>query len=248
MKIRHPMLGALLLSVLSLSVHADEVRVAVAANFKSTLAKIGSEFQAATGHTVTISSAATGMLYTQIKQGAPFDLFLSADAATPLKLEQEGKGQQRFTYAIGRLGLWRHNGPAPDETQLRNWHGNLAIANPQTAPYGAAAMATLAALKIDAKQYRLLTGTNINQTWQFVDTGNAELGFVAWANLVEAGKTAEAWPVPASLYPPIEQQGLILNDTPAVKALVNWLQGPQGRALIAKAGYQLPDTAARKTN
>ena len=100
-------------------------------------------------------------------------------------------------------------------------------------------MATLASLKIDPKQYRLLTGANISQTWQFVDTGNAELGFVAWANLVEAGKTGEAWAVPASFYPPIEQQGLVLKKGAAVEALVAWLKGP-GQGQIKAAGYALP--------
>ncbi|WP_368170038.1 molybdate ABC transporter substrate-binding protein [Aeromonas sp. R4-3] len=218
---------------------ADEVRVAVAANFKGTIERIGKEFTAKTGHSVVISSAATGVLYTQISHGAPFDLFLSADVATPQKLEAEGKGSGRFTYAIGQLGLWKKGGPAPDEASLRSWKGNLAIANPKTAPYGTAAMATLAHLKIDPKQYRLLTGTNISQTWQFVDTGNAELGFVAWANLVEAGKTGEAWAVPASFYPPIEQQGLVLKKGEAVEALVAWLKGP-GQGQIKAAGYALP--------
>jgi molybdate transport system substrate-binding protein len=179
------------------------------------------------------------VLYTQISHGAPFDLFLSADVATPEKLEKEGKGSDRFTYAIGQLGLWKKGGPAPDEASLRSWKGNLAIANARTAPYGAAAMATLESLKIDPKQYRLLTGANIGQTWQFVDTGNAELGFVAWANLVEAGKTGEAWAVPNTLYPAIEQQGLVLKKGAAVEALVAWLKGP-GQAQIKAAGYALP--------
>ncbi|PJG59768.1 molybdate ABC transporter substrate-binding protein [Aeromonas cavernicola] len=220
------------------SVQADEVKVAVAANFKGTLERIGEAFTAKTGHRLVISAAATGVLYTQIRHGAPFDLFLSADVATPEKLEKEGKGSDRFTYAIGQLGLWQKGGPAPDEATLRSWQGNLAIANPRTAPYGAAAMATLARLKIDPTQYRLLTGANIGQTWQFVETGNAELGFVAWANLVDAGKTGEAWAVPASFYPPIEQQGLILKQGAAVTALVAWLKGP-GQVQIKAAGYAL---------
>lgn len=239
-----PLLSVLVLGVCagvlhSAEVQADEVKVAVAANFKGTLERIGQEFTAKTGHQVTISSAATGVLYTQISHGAPFDLFLSADVATPQKLEKEGKGSERFTYAIGQLGLWKKGGPAPDEAQLRAWQGNLAIANPRTAPYGAAAMATLESLKIDPKQYRVLTGANISQTWQFVDTGNAEMGFVAWANLVEAGKTGEAWAVPQNLYPAIEQQGLVLKKGEAVDALVAWLKGP-GQNSIKEAGYALP--------
>ncbi|MGL5225611.1 MAG: molybdate ABC transporter substrate-binding protein [Aeromonas sp.] len=221
------------------AVQADEVKVAVAANFKGTIERIGQAFTAKTGHTLAISSAATGVLYTQISHGAPFDLFLSADTKTPQKLAQEGRGSDPFIYAIGQLGLWKKGGPAPDEATLRNWKGNLAIANPRTAPYGAAAMATLAHLKIDPKQYRLLTGASISQTWQFVDSGNAELGFVAWANLVEAGKTGQAWAVPASLYPPIEQQGLVLKKGAAVDALVAWIKGP-GQAEIKAAGYALP--------
>lgn len=222
------------------AVQADDIKVAVAANFKGTLVKIAEAFQAETGHSVTISSAATGVLYTQIRHGAPFDLFLSADAATPQKLEKEGKGLGRFTYAYGKLGLWRRGGPAPDEAALRAWRGNLAIANARTAPYGAAAMATLAHLKIAPQQFRVLTGSNIGQTWQFVESGNAEYGFVAWANLVEAGKSAEAWEVPAAFYPPIEQQGVVLKPGPATEALVAWLQGEKGHGLIAAAGYGLP--------
>ena len=137
------------------------------------------------------------------------------------------------------MGLWKKGGPAPDAATLHSWQGNLAIANPRTAPYGAAAMATLERLKIDPKQYRLLTGANIGQTWQFVETGNAELGFVAWANLVAAGKTGEAWAVPSTLYPAIEQQGLVLKKGEAVDALVAWLKGP-GQSTIKAAGYALP--------
>lgn len=218
---------------------ADEIKVAVAANFKGTLEKIGQEFSAKTGHNLLISSAATGVLYTQISHGAPFDLFLSADVATPEKLEQEGKGSERFTYAIGQLGLWQKGGPAPTEKTLRHWRGVLAIANPSTAPYGAAAMATLKSLDLDPKQYRLLTGTSISQTWQFVSTGNADLGFVAWADLVATGKTREAWAVPSTLYPPIEQQGLVLKKGEAVDALVAWLKGP-AQSTIKDAGYALP--------
>ena len=231
--------GAFAATLHTAAVQADEVKVAVAANFKGTMVQIGKEFTANTGHTLAISSAATGVLYSQIRHGAPFDLFLSADAATPEKLEKEGKGSERFTYAIGQLGLWQKGGPAPDEVTLRNWKGHLAIANARTAPYGAAAMATLAHLKIDPKQYRLLTGANIGQTWQFVDTGNAGMGFVAWANLVEAGKTGEAWAVPAHFYPAIEQQGLVLKKGAAVEALVTWLKGP-GQQVIKAAGYALP--------
>ncbi|MGY6037632.1 molybdate ABC transporter substrate-binding protein [Aeromonas sp. AE23HZ002T15] len=233
------LLSVVLLSACATAVQADEVKVAVAANFKGTIERIGKEFTAKTGHTLAISSAATGVLYTQITHGAPFDLLLSADVKTPEKLEKEGKGSDRFTYAIGQLGLWKKGGPAPDEAALRDWKGNLAIANPKTAPYGTAAMATLAHLKIDPKQYRVLTGTNIGQTWQFVDTGNAEMGFVAWANLVEAGKTGEAWAVPNQYYPAIEQQALVLKKGEAVDALVAWIKGP-GQEQIKAAGYALP--------
>ena len=151
-----PLLSVVIAGVCAATLHtgavqADEVKVAVAANFKGTIDRIGKEFTAKTGHTLAISSAATGVLYTQISHGAPFDLFLSADAATPEKLEKEGKGSDRFTYAIGQLGLWKKGGPAPDEATLRSWKGNLAIANARTAPYGAAAMATLPHLKIDPK-------------------------------------------------------------------------------------------------
>ena len=225
------------------AVQADEVKVAVAANFKGTIERIGKEFTAKTGHTLAISSAATGVLYTQISHGAPFDLFLSADVKTPQKLEQEGKGSERFTYAIGQLGLWQKGGPAPDEATLRSWKGNLAIANPKTAPYGTAAMATLDHLKIDSKQYRLLTGTNIGQTWQFVDTGNAELGFVALSQVYKDGKLSSGsmWSVPANLYQPILQDAVLLakgRDKPAATALLAYLKGDKARAIIKSYGYE----------
>ena len=165
--------------------------MAVAANFKGTIERIGKEFTAKTGHTASSSVRRPPACSIPRSPTVHPSISSSADVATPQKLESEGKGSERFTYAIGQLGLWQ-KGASSRRGHLAPLAGELAIANPKTAPYGAAAMATLAHLKIDPKQYRVLTGTNISQTWQFVDTGNAKLGFVAWANLVEAGKTGEA--------------------------------------------------------
>ena len=236
-------LGLILLTA-SLAIRADEATIAVAANFTAPMQRIASDFERASGHRLKLSFGGTGKLYAQIANGAPFDVLLSADDETPARLEKEGLGVagSRFTYATGRLVLWSPvDGRVDGEGKVLRDQGirHIAIANPKTAPYGTAAMATLDHLKIDPKQYRLLTGTNIGQTWQFVDTGNAELGFVAWANLVEAGKTGEAWAVPADFYPPIEQQGLVLKKGAAVEALVAWLKGP-GQAEIKAAGYALP--------
>lgn len=237
MKARLTMICAL--AMLALPLHADEIKVALASNFKETFTPIAQSFEVETGHKVLITAAATGVIYNQISHGAPFDLFLSADSVTAQKLAAQGRGGQPFTYAIGKLALWQRGGPMPDEAVLRQWRGNLAIANARLAPYGAAAMAVLARLTIAPQQYRLLTGANIGQVWQFVQTGHAPLGFVAWSNVVAAGKTTEAWLIPTDFYPPIEQQGIVLTPTPAVQALVSWLT-QQGRESILQAGYGLP--------
>ena len=231
-------------------VHAAEVQVAVASNFTAPMQKIAAEFEKDTGHKVLLSSGATGKFYAQIKNGAPFEVFLAADDQTPAKLESEGDAVpgSRFTYAIGKLMLWSAQPGYVDPQgavlkQDRFQH--LAIANPKTAPYGAAAMEVLTHLNLlDAVQPKLVTGENIAQAHQFVATGNAELGFVALSQVMENGKLTggSGWPVPAELYEPIRQDAVILTpgkDQPAAKALVEYLRDKKAIAIIRSYGYDL---------
>ncbi|KTT23942.1 molybdate ABC transporter substrate-binding protein [Pseudomonas oryzihabitans] len=246
---RLPLLCGLVSSVLATSVLADEVQVAVAANFSAPLKAIGETFARDTGHQLVISSGATGQLYSQIKNGAPFEVFLSADDTTPAKLEAEGaavKGS-RFTYAIGSLALWSpKTGYVDGEGAVlkRNAFTHLAVANPKTAPYGLAATQVLAKLGLtDAVQAKLVEGQSITQAYQFVATGNAELGFVALSQIYQDGKLKEgsAWIVPADLYQPIRQDAVLLapgKDQPAAKALLAYLKGPQAAAVLTAYGYR----------
>jgi len=193
---------------------------------------------------------ATGQFYTQIKNGAPFEVFLSADDTTPEKLEKEGdtvKGS-RFTYAIGTLALWSAKEgyvDAKGEVLKNNEYQHLSIANPKAAPYGLAATQVLEKLKLtEATKAKIVEGQNITQAYQFVSTGNAELGFVALSQIFKDGKVSSgsAWIVPASMHDPIKQDAVILNkgkDNAAAKALVEYLKGPKAAAVIKSYGYQL---------
>lgn len=229
---------------------ADEVQVAVAANFTAPIQAIAADFEKHTGHRLIAAYGATGQFYTQIKNGAPFEVFLAADDTTPEKLEKEGdtvKGS-RFTYAIGTLALWSAKEGYVDDAGgvlQKNQYQHLSIANPKAAPYGLAATQVLAKLKLtEATQAKLVEGQNITQAYQFVSTGNAELGFVALSQIYKDGKVSSgsAWVVPADMHDPIKQDAVILNkgkDNPAAKALVEYLKGPQAAAVIKSYGYQL---------
>lgn len=229
---------------------ADEVQVAVAANFTAPIQAIAADFEKDTGHKLVAAYGATGQFYTQIKNGAPFEVFLAADDTTPEKLEKEGdtvKGS-RFTYAVGTLALWSAKEGYVDgkgEVLLKNQYQHLSIANPKAAPYGLAATQVLAKLKLtEATQAKLVEGQNITQAYQFVSTGNAELGFVALSQIYKDGKVSSgsAWVVPADMHDPIKQDAVILNkgkDNPAAKALVEYLKGPKAAAVIKSYGYQL---------
>lgn len=239
----------LLTAALATPALADEVQVAVAANFSAPLKAIGEQFTRDTGHQLVISSGATGQLYTQIRNGAPFAVFLSADDTTPAKLESEGaavKGS-RFTYAIGTLALWSpKSGYVDGEGAVlkQNAFTHLAVANPKTAPYGLAATQVLAKLGLtEAVAAKRVEGQNITQTYQFVATGNAELGFVALSQIYQDGKIKEgsAWIVPAALYEPIRQDAVLLDkgqEQPAAKALLTYLKGPQAAAVLKAYGYR----------
>jgi molybdate transport system substrate-binding protein len=246
-------LKSLTIAVAALSVGsalADEVQVAVAANFTAPIQAIARDFEKDTGHKLVASFGATGQFYTQIKNGAPFEVFLAADDTTPAKLESENqtvKGS-RFTYAVGTLALWSaKEGYVDDKGQVLkgNQYQHLSIANPKAAPYGLAATQTLDKLGLtDATKARIVEGQSIAQAYQFVQTGNAELGFVALSQVFKDGKltSGSAWIVPADLHEPIKQDAVILNkgkDNPAAKALMEYLKGPKAAAVIKSYGYEL---------
>ena len=238
-------------SALCLSVaHADEVQVAVAANFTAPIQAIAADFEKDTGHRLVASYGATGQFYTQIKNGAPFEVFLAADDSTPAKLEKEGDtvAGTRFTYAVGTLALWSaKEGYVDDQGAVlkANQYQHLSIANPKAAPYGLAATEVLDKLKLtEATQAKIVEGQNISQAYQFVSTGNAELGFVALSQIYKDGKitSGSAWIVPNTLYSPIKQDAVVLSkgkDNAAAKALMEYLKGPKAAAIIKSYGYAL---------
>lgn len=229
-------------------VMAAEVTVAVAANFTAAAQEIAEKFQAETSRTVSLSFGSTGQLYAQIIQGAPFDILLSADAARAKKAETEGWGVagSRFTYAIGRLVLWSAKAELVDAEGAVLRNGNfthLAIANPATAPYGAAAVEAMQALGLyDQIAPKIVQGENIIQTYQFAASGNAELGFVALSQVLEAPGGSH-WLVPENLHAPILQDAVLLKageqNRFAVEFLA-WLKSPQAVSIIEKHGYTLP--------
>lgn len=237
------------------SVNAAEpaLRIAVAANFKQTLDRLGAEFSSQTGELPpVVSSGATGMLYGQIVQGAPFDLFFAADRERPEALEKAGLTAPgaRFTYAVGKLVLWRPGQP---------WRGTLAealtgpdvrvlsIANPAVAPYGLAAQQVLEKLGLWARPpFKVVQGESLGQAFQFVATGNAQLGFISLAQVREAGNPpllSEILEVDASLYDPIEQDVVLLKraaSQPVAQRFLDFVRSEAGRAIIAQAGYAGP--------
>ncbi|MFV3314157.1 molybdate ABC transporter substrate-binding protein [Pseudomonas sp. BNK-43-a] len=252
MRIRLPHLAvSALASLISLnSAWADEVQVAVAANFTAPIQAIAKDFEKDTGHKLVAAFGATGQFYAQIKNGAPFEVFLAADDSTPAKLEQEKEIVEgsRFTYAIGTLALWSAKpGYVDDKGEVlkKNDFQHLSIANPKAAPYGLAATQVLDKLKLtEATKGKIVEGQNITQAFQFVSTGNAELGFVALSQIYKDGKVenGSAWIVPSSLHDPIRQDAVILNkgkDNPAAKALVEYLKGPKAAAVIKSYGYEI---------
>ena len=242
---------AIILTLLGAALaHADEVQVAVAANFTAPMQKIAAEFEKDTGHKTQLAFGATGKFYAQIKNGAPFEILLAADDTTPEKLEKEGAAVagSRFTYAIGKLVLWSSKAGFVDgkgEILKKGDFKHVSIANPKLAPYGAAAIETLTSLKLlDAIQPKFVQGENIAQTHQFVATGNAELGFVALSQVMKDGKIAEgsAWIVPADLHQPIRQDAVLLTNgkgKPAAEALMKYLTGDKARSVITSFGYAL---------
>lgn len=227
---------------------AGEVQVAVAANFAGALGPIGQAFTAATGHTLKVSAGATGKFASQIAAGAPFEVLLSADDETPKKLIADGLAVagSNFTYASGRLVLWSAQPGFVDDqgaVLAAGRFAHLAIANPKLAPYGAAAMEVLRARGLaDALAPKLVTGENIAQTFQFVVTGNAELGFVALSQVAAPGQATSGsyWRIPAALYGEIRQDAVLLKvgeKNPAAAALLTFLKSDAAKALIRAWGY-----------
>lgn len=222
---------------------ADEVNVAVAANFTDTSKEIAAAFEKNTGNEVKLSFGSTGSLYTQITQGAPFQVFLAADQARPAKTVEDGLGvkDSLFTYAVGKLVLWsRQPDLVKDGGTLKEGDfQKLSICNPVAAPYGAAAVETMKSLNVyESIEPKLVQGANVSQAFQFIDTGNAELGFVALSQVV--GKDGSKWVVPQDLYEPIRQDAVLLKtgaDNDAAKAFVEFLKGPEAGAIIEKFGY-----------
>ncbi len=239
---------AFFMALAALPARAGDALIAVAANFADAAKEIETVFETGGTHQIDITTGATGKLYAQIKAGAPFDVFLSADQKTPQKLEAENvsiKGS-RFTYGIGKLALY-----SSDPKTLDSENGakvladgtfrHLALANPELAPYGAAADAFLKSLFLKERaEARIVTGENIGQTFTMVQTGAAELGFVAYSQVLKDGQNGSYWLVPQSLYPAIKQDAVLLAngaDNQAAKAFLDFLKTDAALAIMKSHGY-----------
>jgi molybdate transport system substrate-binding protein len=226
------------------SVPAAQTNIAVAANFTDAAKEIAAAFRQRTGHEAVLSFGSSGQFYSQITQGAPFQVFLSADEVRPRKLIEDGLAvpDSRFTYAIGKLVLWSKSpGVVKGEETLKvASFAKLAICNPAAAPYGAAAVEAMKALKLhEALQPKLVEGATITQAYQFVETGNAEVGFVALSQIA-GNDLGSRWLVPQELYSPIRQDAVLLKSgayNEAARAFVSFLRAPETRAIIERYGY-----------
>jgi len=246
---RRSLFVSLVLALLAPGVaFAAETKVAVAANFTEPAKEIAARFKARTGHDANLSFGSSGQFYAQIANGAPFEVFLSADSERPEKAEADGLGVRgsRFTYAVGRLVLYSKTPGLVDGRGAVLKGGKfakIAIADPKTAPYGVAAVETLKKLGVyDTLQPKLVQGTSITQAYQFVDTGAAELGFVALSQVVTV-KGGSRWVVPASNHTAIDQQAVLLKtgaSSAAAKAFMAFLKGPEAKAIVRKYGYEVP--------
>ena len=241
----------LLFSTIAGSVNAGEVNAAVAANITAPAQQIAALFEKETGNTVKLSFGSTGKFYSQIKEGAPFDVLLAADEKTPKKMEQEGLAvaNTSFVYAMGKLVLWSAKaGYVDDKGTVLNSdsYSKLSYADPKLAPYGLAAQEALQKLNLwDKVQSKLVTGDSITQAYQFAATGNAELAFIALSQITRDGKVSEGscWKVPAELYSPIKQGAIQLSaakDKTASQAFLNFLKSEKAVVIIRSFGYELP--------
>ena len=246
-----PMLSGLLAAILvaATPAFADEISIAVAANFTAPMKLIAAEFEKESGHKVVASFGATGKFYAQIKNGAPFEILLAADDETPSKLVKENAGVvgSQFTYAVGKLVLWSAKPGLVDGAGAvlkKGDFGHLSVADPKLAPYGAAGVETMKALGVyESIQPKVVTAENITQAYQFISSGNAEMGFVALSQVLKDGKIeGSSWLVPANLYSPIRQDAVVLDKgkgQPAVDALMKFLKGDKAKAIIKSFGYEL---------
>jgi len=239
---------AALLAGLASAAHAGQVQVAVAANFTEPAKAIAAAFAARTGDQAVLSFGASGQFFVQISHGAPFEVFLSADAERPKLAEQQGLGVAgtRFTYAVGRLVLWSRTPGLVDPAGAVLAKGDfksLSIADPKAAPYGLAAVETLTKLGLYQKlSPKIVQGSSITQAFQFVQTGAAELGFVALSQVIDT-PGGSRWMVPASDHSPIEQQAILLTagaQDPAARAFLAFLKSPEAVAIIRRYGYEVP--------
>ena len=231
--------------------HAGEVKIAVASNFLATMEQLADDFEEETGHTARVSGGSTGKLFAQIQHGAPFDVFFAADVSRPEKLDEAGLIAEgsRFTYAVGQIALWSPEpGVAKDgEKALKEQDfEHLAIANPKTAPYGLAAKHVLEHYGVwDDVVDRTVRGENIGQTFQFVKTGNAEIGFVALSQIHDPNKpvSGDYWLPSQDLYPKVEQQAVILEsaaDNDAASEFMDFVRSEKAAEVIESYGYAIP--------
>lgn len=233
-----------------LAAEAAVINVAVASNFTAPMKIISAVFEQQTGHKAILAFGSTGHFFTQIKNGAPFDILLAADTQIPLRLEQEklGIAESRFTYATGKLVLWSKQPGLVDENGKilhTDTFKRIAIANPKLAPYGAAALETMSKMGVlKSLQPKLVQGENIGQTYQFIATENAALGFIALSQILSDGKIIQgsAWIVPSSMHSPIRQDAILLSkarENPAALALALFLKGEQAQNIIRSFGYDI---------
>ncbi|MGZ5007437.1 MAG: molybdate ABC transporter substrate-binding protein [Methylobacter sp.] len=226
------------------------VLVAVASNFTKPMTEIAAAFEKATGHSASLSFGSSGKFVSQFENGGPFEVFLSADDKGPTKLEQSGLAvpNTRFTYALGKLVLWSATpGLVDDQGQVLSKGGfkHIALADPKLAPYGVAAVEVMKTQGVfDKLRPLFVQGENIAQTHQFISTGNAELGFVAFSQVIDNGKISggSGWIIPSNLYKPIRQDAILMKtgaENPAAPALMTFLKSPEALAIIRKYGYDL---------
>jgi molybdate transport system substrate-binding protein len=232
------------------SAQAGQVQVAVAANFSEPMRELARRFEARSGHKALLTFGATGKFYAQVRNGAPFEVLLAADQRTPQRLDEDGAAVpgSRFTYAIGKLVLWSPKADLVDAQGAVLRDGpfrHLAVASANTAPYGAAALQVLERLGLrEQLNGRMVIGENITQTYQFVASGNAELGFVALSQVMVDGVLREgsAWFVPQDFYAMIQQDAVLLakgSSNPAAQALMEYLRGEEAAQIIRRYGYEL---------